>query len=75
MTPSSSVGKFPYLNTEVYSIWEVRSQHNEVRLREEVNFPKALALVNKGANYSLLLIRPRIPAVVLRTHPLRGNPP
>ena len=45
------MGKFPYLNTEVYSIWEVRSQQNEVRLREEVNFPKALALVNKAVDY------------------------
>jgi hypothetical protein len=29
----------------------VRSQQNEVRLREKVNFPKALVLVNKGADY------------------------
>jgi hypothetical protein len=29
----------------------VRSQQNEVRLREKVNFPKALALLHKGVDY------------------------
>ncbi|MCA1994182.1 MAG: hypothetical protein LDL41_19370 [Coleofasciculus sp. S288] len=29
----------------------MRSQQNEVRLREKVNVPKALALVNKGVDY------------------------
>ena len=29
----------------------MRSQQNVVRLREKVNFPKALALVNKGVDY------------------------
>jgi len=29
----------------------VRSQQNEVGLREKVNFPKTLALGNKGVDY------------------------
>ena len=33
----------------------MRSQQNEVRLREKVNFPQALALVNKGADILILV--------------------
>ena len=45
-------GKVPV--SEYWSIkytGKVRSQRNVVGLREKVNFPKALALVNKGVDY------------------------